>query len=485
MASPIDSLLTELGFEYNPKDLEKFNKGVNDSIETVKSLTKKVVASTAALFGFTVATTSATDKQGKLSNEIGVSVGMIDALEFATKKAGGEASGLGNSLRQLSSRASEAARGIGSGIEAFGMLGISTTTSNGHIKTADSLLLEVSKKFEGLSKSRQIELAEKLGLSDSILLLQEGEDGIRRLVNEAKSLGVTTKQDTAISAEFQDSLTEVWQVIKDISRSVTRQLAPVFNEMNDQFTAWWKQNRDLVLQNIPAFFEKAAKWLKVLSIAVGVFLGLKLFAILASGVTVVKSLTASLAVLGSTLLAAPVAILAAVTALAGLAQDADVFFKGGNSVFGDLIKKFPEWATEIKAVAHIFNIIYDITAKIFEGWSKIFGLFDTDLDAHLKTLKLISSDLSDAGKGLLDSAVSTLSGITAKDIFDFGPNLLQSGFDYAGSLLGGTSNTSNSKTNIEKLEIHVDGSGDPIAVGKAVRSEFQQASQDVNSAVYQ
>ena len=485
MTTPIDSLLTELGFEYNAKDLEKFNKDVSSSISTVKKLGKAVIASTAALLGFTTVTTSVTDQQGKLSEEVGVSIDTIDAFQFALKKAGGEANGINQSLRQLSSRASEAARGVGSGLEAFGLLSISVTDANGQIKQSDQLLLEISKKFEGLSKSRQIELAEKLGLTDSVRLLQLGEDGIKNLVSEARALGVATKEDAAISAEFQDSLTEFLQIIKDISRAITRELAPIFISMKDQFSAWWRENRNLIMQNLPAYFEKATNWLKLLAIAAGIFLGVNLFGAIASGISLVGSLTTSLKTLGGILVSVPGAILLAITSLAALAEDANVFFEGGSSVFGDLIEKFPEWATELKIIANIFNIIYDMTAKILEGWGKIFDLFSMgDLDTHLKAIELIGEDLLGYGKGVLKNVNETVSGISIGDILDFGPNMLQKGFDFAGSLVSGGNSTTTS-TNVEKLEINVNGSGDPVSVAKSVKKEFQQASQDLNSVVYQ
>ena len=114
-------------------------------------------------------------------------------------------------------RASEAQRGIGEGVEAFGLLGISVTNANGELKSSDQLLIEVAGAMEGLSAARQIELAEKLGLSGSIRLLQQGRDEVVRLTEDARALGVTTQKDAAIAAEFQDGLTRLWRVVKQIA----------------------------------------------------------------------------------------------------------------------------------------------------------------------------------------------------------------------------------------------------------------------------
>ena len=50
-------------------------------------------------------------------------------------------------------------------------------------------------------------------------------------------------------------------------------------------------------------------------------------------------------------------------------------------------------------------------------------------------------------------------------------------------LAGGPSST-NSTTNVDKIEIKVEGAGDPQAVANETHRIFQQTAQDLNSAVH-
>jgi len=207
----IDELLVGLGFEYDSKELDKFKSDVDKTVTSIKQFATVVISATAALTAFVAASANASDEQGKLADEIGVSVGEIDALEFALKRSGGTAQGMADALRQLSVRAAETARGVGEGVEAFSLLGISAEDTQGSIS---NLLLEISDRFKDLSQTQQIELADKLGIRGALRLLQQTPEGIQKLIQEAKELGVTTRKDAAVSAEFNDSLTTFGKLLK-------------------------------------------------------------------------------------------------------------------------------------------------------------------------------------------------------------------------------------------------------------------------------
>lgn len=371
----IDELLVGLGFEYDPKDLDEFNESIESTTQSITRFAKVVVAGSAALLGFTAATTAATDRQGKLAKQTGVSVEEIDALEFALKRAGGQGEAMGTSLEQLSIRISETSRGIGSGIEAFGILGISVTDTNGQLKSTEQILLEVSDSLQRFSKAEQIELADKLGLRDSILLLQEGSDGIRELTNEARALGVTTREDAALSEQFQDSLTNIFQVIKQISRVLTRSLVPILQEAGEGVEDWWKANREVIEQNLPQFINKAAIAIKLLTLAAISFIAVKLITTIGTLITLFTTLGARAVFLNAAIFAIPALIAAVAAAFVLLLEDAKVFFEGGESFIGSMLEKYPEWKDEILAVASVLKGIVDIVSMIFDGWSMIFDLF--------------------------------------------------------------------------------------------------------------
>lgn len=490
MANVIDELLVALGFEYDPSDLDDYNEGLTSTIDLVKTYAKVAAAATAATFGLVAASTAASDEQGKLSNQTGIAVGRIDALGFALQRVGGEASQMNRQLEDLSIRASEASRGMGTGAEAFGILGISVTDASGRLKTADNLLLEISDNLQRFSREEQIELADKVGLRDSILLLQEGSAGIRELTMEAEALGTTTAEDAALAADFQDSLVDIWRIVKQLSRVLTRSLAPVMQDIADAFTEWWKQNRRIIEQNIPRFIDGAARAMRLLTIAVGVLVAARLPALIASLVGLFRKL--SLAMLVN------VAILAGIVLLI---EDVIGFLNGEDSVVGDLLQKYPQLAQNIDNLRAAWAGVKAIADKVLQGFREISnflssGTIAADFQLGLEKLgndtlqffKDLGNQISEFFTGLIDD---TLGG-AFKFITDLGDKF---GFTDTSSTVApdaGQSNVSSSnRISVGDINVSAAPGSDAAAIGEQVAASLsetlepllQQTSQDLNSAV--
>lgn len=458
----IDELLVGLGFEYDPKEAKKFKDDVGKTVNVVAQLSKAAIAAATAITGMTVASARASDEQGKLANEIGETVENVSALQFAQQIAGGTAEGMANSLRELSLRASEAARGTGTAVEAFGLLGISATGANGQIKPASELIKEISANFQGLGRARQIELADKLGLRDSIRLLQQGPGAIEELTQRARDLGVTTGEDAAISADFNDSLVELWTVTKQVSRVLSRSFAPILEDIVEGFTDWWIVNKDIIEQNIPEWIDKFTQAMKLLTVAVGAWLAMRIVTHLIQMITLMRSLTLATLAANAGFFLLPLLIAGIATAFVALVEDAKVFFEGGESFIGDMLKKYPQWATEIGVIASVLATVYDLTMMIFEGWGKIFDLFDSFSIDNVKEVF-----------GNLPGFLGDLTGLNTVEGTGFIPETQQ--------------NLSNAySTVVDKLDIIVQGGADTAEnIANRVYEVFQQTSQDLSSAVDQ
>lgn len=456
----LDELLVGLGFDYDPTELEEFKQGIDKSVKSIKAIVKAAAAGAVAITGLTVASTKASDEQGKLALEIGETTDNIESLEFALRRSGGEAGSMGSTLKDLAIRASEAARGTGSGVEAFGILGVSVTDANGALKSASGLMLEVSERMQGLNRLQQLELADKLGLRGSIRLLQQGPAAIRELQAEALALGTTTAEDAEIAADFQDSLTDLWAITKHGARLISREVAPVLTDMVGTFKDWWKSNRELIEQNIPMFVEKLTGAFKLLTIAVGAFIGFQLASHLIALIGLLRGVAISALLVNGAIMLLPALIFTLATAFVALMEDAKVFFEGGESFIGDMIDKYPQWTTQLGVVAGIFATFWDLTSKIWEGWKGIFGLFD---DISMEKLKTFFKNIPGF---LLD-----VTGIQSPG--DNIPNTL-------------SNSSSSSATYVDKIEITVDGGIDSAqTIAETVFNMFQQSSQDLNSAVDQ
>jgi hypothetical protein len=496
----IDELLVGLGFEYDSEEMDEFKEDVSKTTGVIKDLARMAVAGAAAITGLTIASTQASDEQGKLADEIGDSVENIDALQFALERSGGSADGMTSSLRSLSIRAAEAARGVGSGVEAFGLLGISAVNSNGHLKKSSGLMLEISQRFQGLNKSQQIELADKLGLSDSIRLLQQGPAAIRELTDEARALGVTTAEDAEAAAEFQDGLTNIWKIVKQVSRVLARNLVPMLKETNAVFIEWWKTNRSIIEQKLPEWIENATYAIKLLTIAAGAWIAMRLVSHVMSLITVMKGLSTATMMANASAMLIPALITAAIIAVGLLIDEIITFINGGESFIGDLVEQFPLLGTVVYAVVDAFKFLGEVANDV---WGTIVQIIDavknfklpesfTDAIDSIKNLKLPESftDAIDSIKSLsVDGVIESIGDLSVDGVIestgDFLSGLNPFGSDEPQTIpeLGGNSVSNSSSVSVDKIEITIDGSGDPKAVADEVFTIFQQTSQDLNTAV--
>jgi len=494
--------------------VELFQDGLGSTIDLAKKFVGTVVAGAAAITAFVVATSAATDEQGKMADQIGISVEDLDAWQHAATLAGGSADGMANSLEQLSIRASEASRGTGSGVEAFGLLGVSALDAQGNLKDTTQLMLEVSEAMVGMDRAKQIELADKLGLKDSIRLLQAGPSAIRGMIAETKELGVVTDKDAQISAEFNDALADKMQIMKQVARIINRELAPFLTKQLKLTKEWWKANRALIEQKLPEWIEKGVKILKLLAIVASAFIALRLVTTIFSLIKAFRAFRISVMLANAAVATLPILIAVAAAAILLLAQDAKVFFEGGESAIGRLIERFPEWEGTIIAIAAALATVWDMLGMVVEGWKEIFNIisnlsvdgikqFGSDI---VSIFKLVVSDISNMFSEMFSSILSfgkeKLSGLgdlikdklsiipfSDKIFGDEGGNgTLLNGFNETSMPSQATttqnnSTSSNSTSSIGQVTINVDGSNSPGEVAKEIQAKLQEASQNVSSAV--
>ena len=242
--SIIDELLVGLGFEFDEKELDSFNKQVNETKKLLGGLVKITIAASAAVGALIKTSATATDEVTKQARQINVLVSEYDALLHASEITTGSTGAMSSALQNLSVRASEASRGVGSGVEAFGMLGISVTDANGNLKTTDKLLSETADALNAFAdQGQRLELADKLGLREIDLLLRDGSAGIKKLTDEAKELGVITKEDAKAAEDFNDAQSRMFRALNTVRRLIATGLLPQVQKSIDSFTEWLKINK--------------------------------------------------------------------------------------------------------------------------------------------------------------------------------------------------------------------------------------------------
>lgn len=373
----IDSLVAQLSFDFDDKALKEFDDGMKKASKAVAIVAAGAATAGAAIFAFTDKIAKQNDEVGKLAQTIGVTAQSISELGFVAELNGGSINGMNSSLENLSKTASEAARGLGPGVEAFGLLGISATDANGQIKQTDDLLLDVADAVSQLdSQSQKLELINKLGIDSSLLLsLEQGSEAIRRQREEVQALGfVLDKDATESAANFNDEMLRVGTVIKGISSAIGTKLMKQITPMIKAFLEWFKINKELIKQNLNEFFKTAVKIITTF------------FNVAKRVVNVVRAITdemgglsVALGIAGAAFLAfnaralmIPTIIFAVAAAIFLLIEDLVAFANGAESQIGALAEKFPIVGKAAELIIGILKTLRDIAGGLFtEGISSL------------------------------------------------------------------------------------------------------------------
>ena len=469
----IDSLVAKLSFDFDDKALEEFNNGMEQAGKAVAVIAAGAAAAGAAIFAFTSKIAEQNDKIGKMAQRVGLAAQTINELGFVAQLNGGSIDSMNSSIENLSKTASEAARGLGAGVEVFGLLGISATDANGQIKQTDELLLDVADAVSQLgSQSEKLELLNKLGIDASLLLtLEQGSAAIRKQRDRVKELGfVLDKDATEAAARFNDSMLDVTTIIDGITSAIGTKLMKQINPMIDAFVKWFIANKEIIKQNLNVFFEKLTKAItaifnigrRVVNVIDAI---VQAFGGWANSIGIVS---AALLALNIKILLIPALILAAGAAIFLLIEDLVAFAIGADSQLGALAEKFPIIGKAAEGLIDIFKMVR-------EGWRLVFEDGEKALEGLLIVAERIGQSITD----FIMTPINALSGgfesVMATYINAITPQAL--------TPTGGSNTTDNSNRNIT---VNIDG-GDPEsvkqAVSEALGTELQATESNLSTKV--
>jgi hypothetical protein len=222
------------------RKLNSFEKSATRAVDKVKSGLAGLAAgvTVAALGAFVKQSIDATDRLLDLSQQTGITVEQLSRLGFAAKQFGSDLPTLTTGLRALSKQAAEAARGSQSAAAAFTTLGVSVTDSNGAIKSADALLIEIagalSQYEDGIGKAAIAQQLFGRGGAELIPLLNQGAEGIAKFTAKADELGITVSTETATAvSDFNDRLDVLKAQAAQVGTKIGLAFIPTLSRLAD------------------------------------------------------------------------------------------------------------------------------------------------------------------------------------------------------------------------------------------------------------
>jgi phage-related protein len=249
----VAELATKFSFQGSLKPLDSLNQGMTSAIGNIAKVASVFTLAGTALNGFLASTLASADAQVQLSRSTDVSIEAIQEFGYVASVNGSSADALERSLGNLSKKIGEAAT---KGNEDFSRLGLSVRDSIGNVKDADTVLLELSDRLQGLSTQEQASYLEKLGIDESMLqTLQLGSDGIDKLRQKAAALGTISQKDADSIASFNDSLTTLKYGVDNVQKRLAIAFAPQLQSVADGFTDMLVANKDMIQNGLKKFFE--------------------------------------------------------------------------------------------------------------------------------------------------------------------------------------------------------------------------------------
>ena len=216
-------------------------------------------AVTGAFTAIVLKTAAVGDKFDKMSLRTGVAVEDLSALAYAADISGTDIGTLEKGLKGLTKTMDDASMGIGEGLEAFELLDISVTDTEGNLRSTVDVLKEAALKISAVENpTKQAALAMDLFGAKAgpqlLPLLKAGEGGIEDLMTRAKELGITMSTEAATkAAEFTDRMTDLKGSLAGAGRTIGDTLIPAIIPLIEKVTgivgkvvAWTKENPELV-----------------------------------------------------------------------------------------------------------------------------------------------------------------------------------------------------------------------------------------------
>jgi hypothetical protein len=369
-------------------------QGMNEIESTmsqgISNITSKLGALSAAITAaFSVGQlfsqyTQQADEMGKLADAIEVDIGMLDAWGEAVARAGGTSQGFQQTLQALSGQLarqgltghSRAAMVLeGAGIDAGEI---------GRQRQAFDVLMDLAEKAEEMNKAEFFGLGRSLGLdTGTIMLLQQGRTALKDAIAQQKELGVWTKEDARITADFNDRIGDLGQVLSRFSAIVFKMILPAmtsFVRYLNQFINFLRKHETFV----KAFF-------------IGLATVITAYALPA------------LASMAAAMLASPITwMVAGIAALALAVEDLVVWTEGGESAFDGLwtaIFGSPDEA--IAAFDALQKKIEECSENADVNIRRSFGFFGLMLNATDTTFQEFVSKMVEGINKLAESTKNT------------------------------------------------------------------------------
>jgi hypothetical protein len=217
------------------------DKAAGDITKAVKDIASAFGAYlTADMFiGFVKGSMDAAAQLGKLSQQTGIAVESLSALQYAASLNGASIEDLDGALKGLANKMLEAKAGGNEAAEVFKALGIAVADSSGNLRNSEDVLMDMADAFAGMEDGAgKAALSQKLMEDAGVALipvLNQGRAGMAAMTEEARQLGVIIDKETAAAASaLNDNLKRLDATSQGLGRVIGNAVVPVLTQLGTE-----------------------------------------------------------------------------------------------------------------------------------------------------------------------------------------------------------------------------------------------------------
>lgn len=420
--------------------------------------------SLAAMTSEIMAAADAADHLDETAERLSVSIEDLSAWGDLVKKQGGSADGFAASIEGLNLQLTQLeVTGKSRAAPFLKELGIDLEDAANKGKTAMDFLPQIADAFSQMGTQQSVALGRRLGFDQAtIMTLQAGSREVEALLAKERELGVVTKRQGEIAAEFNDTLDDTRHSFRSVWLGVSEFVLPPLTWMLKKF------------QEVAKFMREHSDFIVGLMIALGA-------AIAAYVIPPLISMGAAVVVAFAPFILAGVLVAALATAFALLYEDIVTFMEGGDSMIGQILNRWPVIGDVVRGIVEAFQMLWDIGVGLRDFmillWDDPAAAFQKFFDFVLNGIKSLVGMVP----GL--SSVMDALGMGKQQLAAAGGTPLAS--TTSNSISNGARSSSTS-VQIDKVEVQTqatDAAGISKAIGGTMNQQMKQAVNNFDDGV--
>lgn len=328
----------------------------------------------------------------QFNTETGLSIEKLQRWQSVADETNNSGKAVAESIKAIVSNQEKLKLGQGN-ISGYQLLGIDPR------QNAFDILEQLREKTKGLSQGMKKNVLEQMGVSkDLIQVLELSKTKFDAL---AKGAFIIPKGAVDMIDKARASSKQLGSAINYLKGMIAANLAPSIIKINKQIMIWIRQNKQGLIEGIKKLFDWVTRIIR---------------AIIRTAEAIDKIVrstigwkNAMLILLGVfTLMNLPLmTIVAGVILLIAVIEDLYRFSQGKKSLFGIMLKQFPE----------LEKLMKKFTSGIYEGFNDLKTLFELIRDAIDAIIKLTKHDFKGAFKSMKEG-LKDFFGSDPKEIFE-------------------------------------------------------------------